>query len=201
MVIREEIIAWICWHASVPHRLYPLFKLISRISSKKEQVVAHHRRALLCQSCASHSTPEFDTRVLLKLSFDGLWLEREGRIRNGLKLTWKKECSYLGHCLYYGGGDWFLRKGRSICFAFSTLISLSVVSKEFLINVTAELPRMLSFHRSQMRNEHNVISLDEKGFPLLVKIVAWRCRRLNSVTNNHSMEALHGTKSSSSRPW
>ena len=189
MATREERIAWICWRASIPRRLYPLFKLMIRISSQKERVVASHRRAL-CQSCARHSTPEFDIRVFLKLSFDGLWLEREGRIRNGLKLTWKKERSYLGRCFYYGGGDWFLRKGRSISFAFSTLISLSAVSREFLIIVTAEIPRILSFHRSQMRNEHNVVSLDEKGFPLLVKIVAWRCRRLNSVTDNYSLEEV-----------
>ena len=196
MVIREEIIARVCNDARVPRRLYPLFQLIMRISSKKEQVVASHRRksSRKCQLGASRSTPELETRVLLKLSFDGLrlagWLEREGRICKGLKLIWKKERSYLGRCLYYGGGDWFLRKGRSIRFAFSTLISLSVVSREFLSIVTAEIPRILSLHRSLMRNDHNVVSLDSKGFPLLVRIVAWRCRRLHSVTDNYSLEEV-----------
>ena len=161
------------------------------------QVVASHRRAL-CQLGASLSTPEFETRVLLKLSFDGLWLEREGRICKGLKLTWKKERSYLGRCLYYGGGDWFLRKGRSICFAFSTLISLSAVSREFLFIVTAEIPRILSLHRSLMRNDNNVVSLDSKGFPLLVRIVAWRCRRLHSVTDNYSLEEVSCVSSTNS---
>ena len=196
MVIREEIFAWICKDARVPRRLYPLVKLIMRISSKKEQVVASHRRKSprKCQLGASLSTPEFETRVLLKLSFDGLWLEREGRICKGLKLTWKKERSYLGRCLYYGGGD----KGRSICFAFNTLISPSVAFREFLFIVTAEIPRILSLHRSLMRNDYNVVSLDSKGFPLLVRIVAWRCRRLNSVTDNYSLEEVSCVSSTNS---